>query len=455
MMLVLNRRLLAHTAARAALVTAVVAALSACSKDTPDPRGTLDSTVDITLVTKAAIDASVTASGLAPLVGSAQCDVVVKRVHYQTIGGASEATTASGLVALPSGGANCDGTRPVVAYARGTDDNKTLSMADPTDTEVFAILATYAAQGYIVVAPSYTGYFGSSLSYHPYLVAEAQASDMVDALRAAKLEIAKQTRVKMGRLFVAGYSQGGHVAMATVRALERDFRVEFPLSGSMPMSGPYELSKFALEVIGTNPNQGATLFAPLLIDAYQASYKNIYTASSEVYQAPYATSAVGLLPGTVPAGSPAGSTPYTLALAQGKLPLSLKGGGGLLSDSFVANFIATGSTSKFLTALRANDVLNFAPRAAMNLCYGANDPVVYPSNSVNAVAYFKTLNITVGSFDLDSATAYSGSRDALRQAWQQLRATGGAAFVGQYHVAAVPFCLALSKSIFDEINAKP
>lgn len=46
--------------------------------------------------------------------------------------------------------------------------------------------AMFAAQGYIVVAPNYTGYAGSTLDYHPDLNAEAQAADMIDAWRAAR-----------------------------------------------------------------------------------------------------------------------------------------------------------------------------------------------------------------------------------------------------------------------------
>ena len=30
--------------------------------------------------------------------------------------------------------------------------------------------AVFAAQGYIVVAPNYAGYDGSTLDYHPYLM---------------------------------------------------------------------------------------------------------------------------------------------------------------------------------------------------------------------------------------------------------------------------------------------
>ena len=37
--------------------------------------------------------------------------------------------------------------------------------------------ALFASQGYIVVAPDYVGYNGSTLPYHPYLVADQQSKE--------------------------------------------------------------------------------------------------------------------------------------------------------------------------------------------------------------------------------------------------------------------------------------
>jgi hypothetical protein len=44
----------------------------------------------------------------------------------------------------------------------------------------------FAAEGYIVVAPNYVGYDTSTLGYHPYLNADQQSKDMIDALTAAR-----------------------------------------------------------------------------------------------------------------------------------------------------------------------------------------------------------------------------------------------------------------------------
>jgi len=52
--------------------------------------------------------------------------------------------------------------------------------------EALIMAAVFASQGYIVVAPNYAGYDSSTLPYHPYLVADQQSKDMIDALTAAR-----------------------------------------------------------------------------------------------------------------------------------------------------------------------------------------------------------------------------------------------------------------------------
>ena len=78
------------------------------------------------------------------------------------MGGAGETTTASGALLVPTGsGAACSGARPIVLYAHGTQTNKTVNLADPTDpnnTEGVLIAAMFAAQGFVVGASNYAGY---------------------------------------------------------------------------------------------------------------------------------------------------------------------------------------------------------------------------------------------------------------------------------------------------------
>src|SRR5262245_46696436 len=158
-------------------------------------------------VTRAEIDAQTAATGIQPLSLPAKCDVDLRHVTYNTVDPAGKPATASAGVMVPTGSdAACSGARPVVLYAHGTTIVRSKNMADATkDIEAGLLMATFAAHGFIVVAPNYLGYDVSSLAYHPYLNAEAQAVDMVDALRAAKKHLSEAgTTRPASELFISG-----------------------------------------------------------------------------------------------------------------------------------------------------------------------------------------------------------------------------------------------------------
>ena len=141
--------------------------------------------------------------------------------------GANEATNASGAVMVPTGSdPACTGARPIVLYAHGTTTDRNYNIADiidpakPGAAEGSLMGAMYAAQGFIVVAPNYAGYDVSKLPYHPYLNADQQSKEMIDALAAARKALPNIGSSDSGKLLLTGYSQGGHVAMATHRALQ-------------------------------------------------------------------------------------------------------------------------------------------------------------------------------------------------------------------------------------------
>ncbi len=218
-----------HTPLRLSLL-ATAALLAACGggNDSP-PRGSIaaptESTQSFTTTSfSAQVNASAATAPILQVAGAPTCGVDVQRIRYNTVGGTGEATTASAALMVPTGtAAACTGARPIVLYAHGTtaDRNYNLASFAPTNAaygEALLVAAMYAAQGFVVVAPNYAGYDSSALNYHPYLNANQQSSDMVDALAAARSVLA--TGRDNGKLFITGYSQGGYVAMATHRAMQ-------------------------------------------------------------------------------------------------------------------------------------------------------------------------------------------------------------------------------------------
>jgi poly(3-hydroxybutyrate) depolymerase len=459
-----------------ALTLAVSAVLAACGgggDDAPPPRATIVTAVLAGHATQAQINAG-TSNPHAPIQSltlPAACDVDVRYVLYMTRDPQGQPATASTAVFVPSGTApQCTGNRPVVLYAHGTTTAKSYNIADinatvdPTTqvvtyenaggSEGSLLVAMFAAQGFIVVAPNYLGYDQSSLSYHPYLNAEAQAVDMIDALRAAKADLNAESAVKpSSKLFISGYSQGGHVAMATQKVIERDYSSEFTVTAAAPMSGPYNLVGMSDVINGPGPiNAGATIFTPLLTTSYQKSYGNVYSTPSDIYQAPYAQSIETLFPT---------DTPIATLLQQGKLPADptftkLFGTGGLLTDTFHAGY----ATSNFRKDLVTNTLagvdgstpIGFKPVAPVALCGGAQDPTVFfAANAPVAAQVFAAQGVTVQVWDLENAASLPAPLGGAQIAagFQQFKAGAGSNVQALYHGSLVPpFCTALARNFF-------
>lgn len=435
---------------------ALAVSLTACGGDdaaVADPpagpkRGSLvEARVESDLsIPKEAVDILTRLADLSGLTGKARCNVDVHSVRYNTRDPLNAPHTASAAILLPTGGdpAVCEGERPVLLYARGTDVKKSKNMVDwEKEGESALMIAFFAAHGFIVVLPNYLGHDTSSLPYHPFLNAEAQAVDVVDALRAAKAHLATGSATQPSqKLFIAGYSQGGHVAMATHRAIERDHRGEFTVTASAPMSGPYNMVAFGDAIARRGQeriNDGATILLTLLLTSYQKSYGDIYATPSQAYNAPFDASAETLFPTDIPLN--------TLTV-QGKLPADAKAvwdpaRGALLRDSFRSAY----PTSNFRRALQLNTLLDWTPRQPMALCGGALDPVVFfDINTPPAQAAFAARGVQVPAFDLeDRSTLPEGAAaDAIARSFAAKKAEGG-----NYHAGLVaPHCMALAKEFF-------
>ena len=389
----------------------------------------------------------------------AKCDIKIEKVSYPTVGAAGERTNATAALMLPSGdSADCQGDRPILLYAHGTTTDKGYDFSqvanpqNPAAGEAALIAANFAAQGYIVVAPNYAGYDESDLDYHPYLVAQQQSTDMVDALDSARTIIERQKRANntnydniddSGKLFIAGYSQGGYVTMATARLLESQNK---SITAIAPSSGPYALAAFGDEIFRGNVNIGASRFAPLLGIGLQEKYGNIYGKKSDIFLDKYADAQ---LPSETAFGDlvTAGKLPNNAlfqkdptdaifaGLSQGKL-FSVLGGYDendyLIKTDFRAAYVAdtikhpdglmtengdkmpaVAPENNLRKALKDNDLRGYVPTMPTLICGGNQDPTVYFDTNTGSMVEIlqaasdknsaKKLNITVLDVDKDNA----------------------------------------------------
>jgi predicted esterase len=433
----------------------------------------------------------------------------VHQIRYNTLDPASQPTTASGALMIPTGSnASCQGPRPIVVYAHGTSAERNYNIANLTNSdnaEGLLIAAAFAAQGYIVVAPNYAGYDTSSLNYHPYLHADQQSKDTADALSAARSALPTSfapTVTDNGSLFVTGYSQGGFVAMATHRRLQSE---GVTVTASAPMSGPYALAAFGDavfqgQVIGTAP-----LFVGWMMTAYQRVYGNVYSNPTDAFDARYAPTIESLLPtggtrsqlydqGQLPREQLFNSTPpdpayavYTPATSPGDLaPVFARGFGpdALITNSYRLAYLqdslarpdggfptttdglpAAAPQHPLRIAFKANDLRNWSPTSPVLLCAGHDDPTVLYLNTELMQRYWTAAGVTSGLkvLDVDDDPSVSdpdvGLKLAFNTAKEALAASavaggatdGGAMAVAEaYHSTLVPpFCLAAVQSYFD------
>lgn len=450
----------------------------------------------------AKLKGSASGQQLLELSGIPTCGVDFYYLQYWTVGGADESATATGALMVPTGdGARCQGARPIVLYAHGTQTNKSFNIADitnPSNTEGALIAAMFAAQGYIVVAPNYAGYDTSSLPYNPFLNGSQQSKDMIDALAAARTALPQSftpATTDGGQLFVTGYSQGGYVAMATHKALQA---AGATVTASAPMSGPYALEAFGDAVFFGDVNIGSTVFAPLITTSYQKAYGNIYATTSDVYEPQYATGIDTLLPSTTPIDTLfaegklpetalfSSTTPVTgnptldAILAVPSNPIFALGFGSpnLITNNYRLSYVldavahpdgavptpqpgvplAAAPQQSLRVAFKLNDMRSWTPRAPVLLCGGDQDPTVFFENATIMQAYWGAAGLSaplVNVVDINAAATANDPYAPLQEGFQEteaeiVAAQGQVAAVESYHTTVAPFCTAVARGFFSQ-----
>ena len=165
-------------------------------------------------------------------------EVANHRLTYLTLDGQGRTVTASGLVSVPVKAAGA--RSPLISYQHGTIFKNAEAPSNHAVASEPAVVI--ASLGYIVVAPDYVGYGASLGQEHPYLLAAPSASGVLDLLTAAKSWRRSQGIADNGQLFLAGYSEGGYVTVATHRAMQAGASPHLAtLVAAVPGAGPYHL----------------------------------------------------------------------------------------------------------------------------------------------------------------------------------------------------------------------
>jgi pimeloyl-ACP methyl ester carboxylesterase len=299
-----------------------------------------------------------------------QYSVQLHKVVYETIDPNGARTWASGAMVLPVGAGHL---LPMVSYQHGTIARSNDAPSSMDFGGEVTIGVAFATTGYAAVVPDYLG-LGDSVGQHPYQHARSEATCGVDMLRALRTLCTTNGFPLTNRLFLCGYSQGGHATMALARELEDYHTNEFTLTACAPMAGAYDMSGATTADFLSGRLQPNPYYFALLLAAYQDVYRLAPTLA-DLLVAPYAATLPPLLQG--------GSTGEEINSVMPRDPTLI------LKPEILAAF-RQNPNHPLRQALRDNDVYAWKPRSPMRLYHCSGDQDVAFTNSQVALASFQS-----------------------------------------------------------------
>ena len=319
----------------------------------------------------AGVQALANAFGLPSAVYQPSHGVDAHRMTY-TMPFLGEEITVSGAVFEPQGlSADCE--TPVVVYMHGT-------VFERDDVPSFLngegqIGYLISALGFTVLMPDYVGLGIDDQHLHPYVHAESEAASgihMIDGLFSTESPAAHSH--DPAQIFLSGYSQGGHAAMALHREMEQNWP-EYNIIASAPQSGPYDISGTQFPWTFADASYSNPSYLAYVALAWQSVYGNLYNDLSDWFQEPYASQLPDLLNGENSSGDINAVLPVlTEDLAQP----------GLFD-------VLLDPEGPFMAAAQDNDVYDWAPAATTRLYYCTEDEQVFFENALVAEAWMTDL----------------------------------------------------------------
>jgi hypothetical protein len=293
--------------------------------------------------------------------------VAVYRIIYQTIDPFGRLTRASGAFAVPTG--DSLEAMPLASYQHGTE-SKDASVPSQRNDEVIIGIAM-ATSGYLCAMPDYLG-LGDGPGIHPYIHAKSEATAVIDMLRACRTFAPTVGREWDKRLYLFGYSQGGHATMATHREIQHYYEPEFVVTGSAPMAGPYDCSGVQEDVItsfNTYPTPG---YLPYILFSYNLVYDIVPDVVS-LLKPPYDSIIPPMFNGAYSMGE--------INNVSNPVPRFM------VKDSVMEAYEADPNHPLKL-ALRDNDLYDWIPRSPVKMFYCSSDDQVNYQNSIVAYNHF-------------------------------------------------------------------
>ncbi|MCB9316286.1 MAG: T9SS type A sorting domain-containing protein [Lewinellaceae bacterium] len=329
-----------------------------------------------------------------------QYDVNYYRITYTTTGLQGQPDTVSGLIVVPN---DASMVFPRLVYQHGTSGSK-------LDVPSFNVLTNgegvigllFAGLGFTTLMPDYLG-LGISDGVHPYVHAATEASvatDMLAVLPTFNNQYGVHTNEQ---LFITGYSQGGHAAMALHREVETNLSANYTVTAAAHLSGPYSISGVMRDLILSEDVYYYPAYLPNTIISYQAAYGNLYTQLSDIFVEPYATKIGQFYNGTISLNQ-LNSQLISLLIANEGASKPIR-----MFQPAVVQDVTTNPDHPFNVALRANDVYAWAPEAPTRIFYcKADDQVPYRNSLVARDSMLAYGAVDLIATDVDSTADHGG-----------------------------------------------
>ena len=198
-------------------------------------------------------------------------------IAYNTKGQNDEDIIASGLLVIPTISDRYKTSLASVGKSYSVsmicDNHSTIFKNDEAPTSVAQAtlyppsVPMVGLAGFAGIYPDYIGYGASNSVAHPYMLKESSAEASLDMIKASIYYMEENAIAVNYQLYISGYSQGGHAAMALAEEIEDDFD-GVDLMGVAAMAGPHNLVTLANIELDASHTMVYPAFLGYLADSY-------------------------------------------------------------------------------------------------------------------------------------------------------------------------------------------
>lgn len=235
-------------------------------------------------------------------------------------------------------------------------------------TAGFVVELSYVLNGYILMAPDYVG-MGTGDGVHPYVDYATEAGATIDFIRAANKVLAQLNIKRYDEYFLAGYSQGAHAAMSTLKRLSNSNPDNIKFKYAYMGDGPYDFSGVTLNkgILEKDFYPFTSFVANVVNSCNNTGYKTYNNDISEVISAEYLD-----------------KYNYHVVQDNGGLLWGPVIWRKLFTGSFV-NDVTNNPNNKLRQCLKPKDVYDWYNKTPMTLGHSTVDLAIPPENTSKTI----------------------------------------------------------------------